>query len=161
MQDQLDRARTSLYDTDFSAWCQEQARQLRAGQLDALDIENLAEELEGMARSDKRQIRSRLEVLITHLLKWKYQPGRRSGSWRSTIGEQRRRIAEVVSDSPSLATYPAMIAVDAYAAARYCAAHETGMDFSLFPAVCPLWFSPSRTSVIKRTDFRLSTSPPT
>ena len=76
-------------------------------------------------------------MLIAHLLKWKYQPGMRSGSWRSTIGEQRRRIADVVAGSPSLASYPASIAAGAYPAARLAAAHETGIDFTLFPAECP------------------------
>ena len=137
MQDHPDSARPSLYDTDFSAWCHAQARLLREGRLDALDIQNIAEELEGMSRSDKRQIRSRLEVLIAHLLKWKYQPGRRSSGWRGTIAEQRRRIALVVEDSPSLAAYPAQTAVDAYRAARLLAARETGIDFTLFPDACP------------------------
>ena len=137
MQDLPDNTGSSLYDTDFSAWCHAQARLLREGRFNALDIVNIAEELEGMARSDIRQIRSRLEVLIAHLLKWKYQPGKRSGSWRGTIAEQRRRIAVVVEDSPSLAAYPTQTAIDAYRAARLLAARETGIDFTLFPATCP------------------------
>ena len=137
MQDQHETNRNAYYDTDFAAWCHDQARLLRDGRLDALDIENIAEELEGIARSDKRQIRCRLEVLIAHLLKWKYQPGRRSSGWRGTIAEQRRRIALVVEDSPSLAAYPAQTAIDAYRAARLLAARETGIDFTLFPDACP------------------------
>jgi hypothetical protein len=137
MQDLPDSAGLSLYDTDFETWCHAQARLLREGRSDALDIENLAEELEGMSRSDKRQVRSRLEALIAHLLKRKYLPGQRSSGWRGTIAEQRRRIALVVEDSPSLADYPAQQAVDAYRGGRLIAARETGIDFTLFPDTCP------------------------
>jgi hypothetical protein len=90
------------YDEDFFAWTQEQARLLRAGEFSQMDVENVAEELESMGRSDKRELRSRLVLLIMHLLKWQYQPGFRSRSCTSTIGEQRDQVKEVLDDSPSL-----------------------------------------------------------
>jgi hypothetical protein len=127
----------NLYETDFHAWARLQARLLRERRWDDLDIANLVEEVEGVARSDKKEIRSRLVVLIMHLLKYKYQPGARSPRWRSTIREQRRGIREVVAESPSLKRYPARTYLDQYEAARISASDETGIAFELFPAECP------------------------
>ena len=76
--------RPSLYDTDYVAWLEEQAAHLRAGRLSALDVADIAEELEGLARSDRHELANRLETLILHLLKWDHQPSRRSRSWQST-----------------------------------------------------------------------------
>ncbi len=137
MQDRPDTKTSSLYDTDFFVWCNEQARLVRERRFDELDIENVAEELESMGRSDKHQIRSRLEVLIAHLLKWKYQPGARKSGWAGTIIEQRLRIADLIDDSPSLKKHPASIAFSAYRAGRLKASNETGIDFTLFPDECP------------------------
>ena len=85
-----------LYDQDFYAWTQQQAVLLRAkGVWRELDYGNLAEELESLGKRDRRELERRLEVLVMHLLKWCYQPERRerSRSWRSSIREQRRRLA--------------------------------------------------------------------
>ena len=71
----------SLYDRDFYAWANEQAALLRAGRLTEADIENIAEEIESMGRSEKRELVGRLAILLQHLLKWQFQPGRRSASW--------------------------------------------------------------------------------
>lgn len=72
------------YDSDFSAWAVEQAALLRAGRLDAVDAENIAEEIESLSRSDKREILNRMIVLLKHLLKWRYQPELRCGSWKAS-----------------------------------------------------------------------------
>src|SRR5712691_611546 len=90
------------YDDDFFAWTQEQARLLRAGELTIVDAENLAEEIESVGRSDRREIRNRLIVLLAHLLKWGHQQRRRGVSWSDTIAEQRLQIDSVLVDSPSL-----------------------------------------------------------
>ena len=79
------------YDDDFFAWTQEQARLLRDGELADIDVENLAEEIESMGRSVRRELRNRLALLIMHLLKWRFQPAFRSRSWSSTIIEQRNQ----------------------------------------------------------------------
>lgn len=136
MQDKPESKARSLYETDFVVWCDEQARLVRGRRFDELDIENMAEELESMGRSDKRQIESRLEILISHPLKWKYQPGGRNPGWSSTIAEQRRRIARLIGESSGLKGYPASMAIDLYAAARPEASKETGIDFTLFPEEC-------------------------
>jgi hypothetical protein len=68
------------YQTDYYGWTVEQAELLKTGDWQHLDIENLIEEVEAMGRSEKRALESRLVVLVTHLLKWKYQPVRRGKS---------------------------------------------------------------------------------
>lgn len=125
------------YDEDFFAWTQEQARLLRAGELAVLDAENLAEEIESVGASDRREIRSRLAVLLTHLLKWKFQPEAKGPSCLGTMGEQRYRIELVLTDSPSLRPFVSEALQMAYRKARKDAATETGLAESVFPIECP------------------------
>lgn len=125
------------YEEDFAAWLEDQAGRARRGEIESLDLENIAEELDGMARSDRREIRNRLTVLLVHLLKHKFQPARRSRAWRATIAEQRQRIAAVIEDSPSLGPFPASILDRCYADARTQAALETGLPETTFPEKCP------------------------
>jgi hypothetical protein len=127
----------TLYDDDFYAWSMEQARLLRAGKFSRLDIENIAEELESMGRSDKREIESRLIVLMTHLLKWQVQVGFRSRSWSATIREQRNRIEDLLIESPSLRPAVGSVRPALYTRARRVAADETGLVEDAFPVECP------------------------
>jgi hypothetical protein len=128
---------SALYDSDFYAWANEQAALLRAGNLDAADIEHIAEEIESMGKTEKRELISRLTVLLLHLLKWRYQPARRGASWEATILVQRRTLATHLVDNPSLkAMLPGAID-DAYGNAILEARAETGLDLSTFPAACP------------------------
>jgi hypothetical protein len=124
------------YEDDFVAWLEDQARHARRGEINALDLENIAEELEGMARSDRREIRNRLTVLLIHLLKCLLQ-SRRSRSWIGTIGEQRRRIQSITDDSPSLGSFPESVLSECYAAARSGCADETGIPESRIPNEWP------------------------
>lgn len=84
------------YENDFYGWTQQQAALLKAGRLNDLDIVNLIEEIETMGRSEKRELQSRLMVLLVHLLKWKYQPARRGRSWLLTIKGQRMNLEDVI-----------------------------------------------------------------
>lgn len=127
----------TAYEADYAQWCAEQGALLREGKLRALDRENLAEEIESLGRSDKREIESRLNVLLVHLLKWRFQPDQRTGSGKATIAEQRWRISRVVRDSPSLAGYPQHVLAEEYALARATAAPETGLGEDAFPDRCP------------------------
>lgn len=127
----------SLYDTDFVAWLEEQAAHLRAGRLSALDIENVAEELEGLARSDRHELANRFETLILHLLKWDHQASRRSRSWQSTVVEQRIRIRRLFDESPSLRPGLAEAAAKVYPDAVTRAIVETGLAGRRFPATLP------------------------
>ncbi len=127
----------TLYDTDFNQWIEVQVQLLRDRQLNKLDIENLIEEIESLGKSDKRQIKSRLEVLLHHLLKWQYQSSQRTESWEGTIAEQRRRIRDLLADSPSLKSYVETVANACYADAREQASLETGLSLDCFPSDCP------------------------
>ncbi len=130
-------ANAKLYDRDFYAWTREQAALLREGRLADADLANLAEEIESMGRSERHRLYSRLSVLLTHLAKWRFQPGLRSRSWELTIREQRRRAAMLLRDNPSLGPALTEIAADAWARAALAAQRETGLDESNFPEVCP------------------------
>ena len=127
----------SKYDTDFYAWATEQATLLREGRFAEADVANIAEELDSMGRSEKRELVSRLTVLLTHLLKWQSQPGHRGTSWRLTIREQRREVADHLNENPSLRpTLPEVITI-AYQRALLAAQRETGLAESAFPPACP------------------------
>ena len=92
----------SLYDQDFAVWTSETAQLLRAGRFDEVDIEHVAEEIEDMGKRDKRELHSRLTVLLLHLLKWNWQPNKQSSGWQSTIITQRAELEQLFEDSPSL-----------------------------------------------------------
>jgi hypothetical protein len=128
---------TGLYEQDFFQWTQEQARLLREKHFASIDIENIAEELETLGRSQKREIENRLNVVLIHLLKWMYQPSRRPRSWISTLREQRRQLAREMTDSPSLRGYPASILAEEYEAARLKASDEADLPLETFPEECP------------------------
>ena len=130
----------SLYDQDFYAWTAEQAALLRAGRLDQADIENIAEEIESMGRSEKRELVNRLAVLLLHLLKWRFQPSHRGNSWRLTIKEQRYRLNAHLRDDPSLKAQLDDAIRGSYRLACVEAARETGLAESSFPADCPFDF---------------------
>jgi len=131
---------SSLYDQDFYAWANEQAALLRAGQLSAADIAHIAEEIESMGRTEKRELVSRLTVLLAHLLKWQFQPSYRGPSWEVTIRNQRRDLTDHLADNPSLrARLPEAVA-SAYERAVDTAYAETGLSRSTFPTSYPWSF---------------------
>ena len=127
----------TTYGTDVVAWATEQAALLRSGQLSAIDVEHLAEEMDAMSAKEKRELRYRLAILLQHLLKWQFQPTRRSDSWTTTMFEQRLNIQDILEDSPSLAGILVERFAGAYALATRQAAMETGISLSLFPKDCP------------------------
>jgi Domain of unknown function DUF29 len=129
--------RPSLYDRDYVAWLEEQVAHLRAGRLSALDVENVAEELEGLMKSERRQLENRLEVLILHFLKWDHQQDQRANRWRATVEEQRSRIRRLLRDSPSLKREVEPMAREVYPDAVRGAAIETRLDESTFPGALP------------------------
>ena len=130
-----------LYDQDFYAWANEQAGLLRAGRLSEADIEHIAEEIESMGRSEKRELISRLTVLLVHLLKSRHQPVRRSTSWRLTLEEQRNQLEDHLADNPSLKAVLDEAITSAYRNAILGAVRETGIERHVFPAVCPWSFN--------------------
>jgi len=128
---------TAGYEVDFYAWANEQAALLRAGRFGALDFENIAEELESLGKSQKKELISRLVVLLTHLLKWRFQPRRRSGSWDATIKVQRRDLRRHMKDNPSLRAVLDEAIEESYGDAVILAGSETGLPDATFPATCP------------------------
>ena len=129
--------KSPLYDRDFYAWSREQVELLRAGKLAEADIENIAEEIDSMGRTEKRELVSRLEVLLLHLLKWRYQPGKRGPSWEASIFVQRDRLADHLDDNPSLKPLLPQALASAYRKARQEAVAETGRPAATFPDACP------------------------
>lgn len=132
---------SALYDQDFYAWANQQARLLRAGKLSEADLEHIAEEIESMGKSEKRELISRLTVLLLHLLKWEFQPVRRGPSWRLSIANTRDALTDHLADNPSLRSVLEASVETAYRRARRDAALETGFPESTFPAVCSWSFS--------------------
>ncbi|MBK1990440.1 DUF29 domain-containing protein [Sphaerospermopsis aphanizomenoides BCCUSP55] len=130
-----------LYDTDFVAWTQETSELIRAGKWDGVDWEAVIEEIESLGRSDRRELKSRLEVLLQHLLKWQYQPSLRSASWQNTITEQRHRIDDLLQDSPSLNPYLEEVLAECYRRGKKLASNETGLTQNTFPADLPYTIS--------------------
>jgi len=129
--------KSPLYDRDFYAWSREQAELLRKGKLAEADIEHIAEEIDSMGRTEKRELISRLDVLLLHLLKWRYQPGKRGPSWEASIWVQRNSISDHLDDNPSLKPLLPQALASAYRNAWREAVAETGLAASTFPETCP------------------------
>ncbi|MFW6357653.1 MAG: DUF29 domain-containing protein [Chroococcales cyanobacterium] len=128
---------SQLYEKDYYLWLEATRQLLAEGKLTELDIENLSEEIADMGRSEKRAIASNLEVLLMHLLKYKYQPAKQTNSWRYTIYEHRKRLKKAFNESPSLKKYFQQIFDESYQEARKMASIETGLAIKIFPEVSP------------------------
>lgn len=125
----------TLYEHDFYSWIQHHVALLKDSRFDEMDVNNLIEELEGMAKKDERELVSRLIILIAHLLKWQYQPKMQSNSWQSSIIEQRAQILFLLEDVPSLSNKISAALLRAYPKAREIAVKETGLVD--LPKLCP------------------------
>lgn len=126
----------NLYETDFYAWTQQQAKLLKIKAWDELDAANLIEEIESLGRKERQELRNRLGILIGHLLKWEYQPQYRSNSWLATIKEQRRRLQDLLLENPSLQPYLAEILDRAYQDGVDLAVRETNLPYETFSPTC-------------------------
>jgi hypothetical protein len=127
----------SEYDTDFYAWTQRQAEALRGKDVAALDLENLAEEIDSLGKRDRRSVHSHLKVLLLHLLKWAAQPARRGPSWQRSIHNARDTLRLVLDDSLTLQRQLPAILAEAYPRARRQAHEQTGLPSTTFPEACP------------------------
>lgn len=128
---------SATYTTDFNLWIQRTAQLLRERRWHEIDLEHLIEEIEDLGKSERRGVASQLVRLLLHLLKWQYQPQRRSDSWLDSITDARTQIELAIEDSPSLKSYPAEQLEQSYQRARRQAAKQTGMPLSVFPEECP------------------------
>ena len=124
---------SNLYETDFYAWTLEQSKLLKNGDFKDLDIINLVEEIESLGKQQRQELRNRLAVLIGHLLKWDYQPERRSKSWRVTIREQRRDIIYLLQENPSLKPYLEEAITYAHKSGLDLVVRETPLDYQDLP----------------------------
>ena len=127
---------SGLYETDFYAWTIEQAKFLKEGIWDCLDISNLVEEIESLGKQQRQELRNRLGILLGHLLKWEFQSSHRSKSWLATIREQRRRIVDLLEESPSLKPYLPEVLEKAYQDGVDLAVRETSLNYNDFPEQC-------------------------
>jgi hypothetical protein len=125
------------YDSDIHAWAMQQAALLRAGSWRELDLENIAEEIEGLGKSQRRELVNRLAVLLAHLLKWRVQPSLRGTSWQLTIREQRRRLQFHLDDNPSLRARLDEWIEQGFEIGCLMAQRETGVERQTLPARCP------------------------
>jgi Domain of unknown function DUF29 len=127
------------YEADVVAWASEQARLIRAGCFDQLDLTHIAEEIEDVGKSEQRELASRMAVLLAHILKWKFQPQKRSVNWTLTIKEQRRLLVRRIQKTPSLG--PMLVDPEwideIWVDAKALAEKETGLDIGAFPELCP------------------------
>jgi Domain of unknown function DUF29 len=128
---------SNLYECDFNLWLEATAQLLRSGNLADLDVVNLLEEIESMGNSDKHALSSDLVVILLHLLKWQYQPNKRTRSWEKSIAEHRRRIRKILKSSPSLRNYFQQTFDECYLDSRKQAKIETRLPLAHFPEICP------------------------
>jgi hypothetical protein len=137
---------------DRCRWADEQARLIRTGRTNEVDLPLIAEVLEEMGRSDRRELRSRLAVLLQHLLKWDHQEHRRSQSWVDTVDEQQAELRSLLDESPSLAQFVAAELPKAYREAVRKAAKETKLPSSTFPPESPYTFQEAIEANIEMPD---------
>ncbi len=133
-------SQSPLYDRDFYAWANEQAALLREGKLGDADIEHIAQEIESMGKTEKRELARQLTLLLLHLLKWRFQPGKRSRGWEVSIKVQRNRLGDHLDDNPSLTPLIPAVTKKSYQIALLEAVAETGFSESTFPESCPWSF---------------------
>lgn len=134
---QLSYPRTSVYEQDYCLWLEVTIQQLQTGELNQLDIIALIEELQGMSNSEKTALESNLRILLMHLLKYRYQPHKRSNSWLFTMREHRKRLLKAFQKSPSLKRYYETVFPECYQDGRELASDETGLSLQVFPDESP------------------------
>jgi|SRR5919202_3155687 hypothetical protein len=128
---------STLYEKDFYAWTQEQAKLLLEGVWEHLDVANLVEEIESLGKQQRQELRNRLGVLLGHLLKWEFQPSKRSKSGFVTMREQRREIGYLLKESPSLKPYLPEALQIAYQSGIDLVVRETPLFDRDLPSECP------------------------
>jgi hypothetical protein len=126
---------TALYTEDETAWLEAMAEAARRGDFASLDLEHLGEYLNDIALRDRREVKSRLVVLLTHLLKWEHQKEKRTRGWRTTILHQRNELADLASRGV-LRNHAEAVLPEAYERAVELAASETALSQKMFPPAC-------------------------
>ena len=127
----------SLYEQDYYLWVEDILKKIQEKRWDEMDWDNLWEEIDDMGKSQKQRLTSNLRILLMHLLKWEFQPEKRTNSWKYTIIEHRRRILEQLEDSPSLKNYLNLKFEATYQKACKDASLETNLSLNIFPKKYP------------------------
>ena len=140
MDNTRDRSESALYESDFHTWTEHQAAYLRQGRYEAVDLANVAEEIEALGRSQLAALRSSYRLIAMHLLKLMHQPERATASRENTINRERGEIADLLDDNPGLKPKRAALFAKAYASARADAAFETRLAIERFPEQPPFSF---------------------
>ena len=125
------------YGEDLYTWSREQAALLRAGRFGELDAEHLAEEIDDVGSEQYDKLEAALSIVLLHMLKWDFQPTRRSRSWINSIAEHRRRIDRQLRRNPGLKARLGEAIEEAYESARYRASTETAIEVEPLPLSCP------------------------
>ena len=125
------------YNEDFAAWLAAQALMLRERRFDQLDVEHLAEEVDGVGNSEFRAFTSAIELIVLHMMKWDYQVERRGRSWRSKIHEQRRQVAKLLKQNPSYKARINEAITDAYSGVPDEVEKQTTIPAERLPEICP------------------------
>ncbi len=133
----MDTLAKPTYEEDFVLWLEHQAELLRQGRVGELDLENLAEEVDDIGRSQRRAVESELTIILIHLLKYQFQPSKRSRSWLDTLLEHRGRLARDFRVSKSLRFHAETELADLYRLARKRAAVQTRLPLTTFPETSP------------------------
>lgn len=128
---------TKTYEDDFYTWAMTQADAARRRSANEMDWDNVAEELESLGKTEARELKSRYVVLLTHLLKWLYQPDKRARSWTNTIANQRDELTDHLKQNPGLSSKDGDAFAEAYRLARREASTETDLDLDIFPVEPP------------------------
>ena len=132
--------RSRAYRDDLFGWVEDQIALLKAGNLSEIDAENIADELKDVGSEQYDKLESAIRIVLVHLLKWDYQPERRSRSWSLSVHEHRRRIERVLKKNPSLKSSIDEAIDEAYEDAVGDAKRESGLPTDIFPSICPyIW----------------------
>jgi hypothetical protein len=125
------------YEQDVCAWSEQTAAALRDRRLDGVDWDAVAEEILDVSKRERSKLESALRQVLVHMLKWQFQPGKRTRSWELSIIEHRLRAKRVLEENPSLRRSAHVVVFYAYAIARVRAAKQTGIELDVFPEQCP------------------------
>ena len=132
----LENLKISLYDTDYNLWLEETVKQLQDKDFNAIDWENLIEEIASLGRSDKRAIKSLLTRLFEHLLKlvyWESERDYNQNHWKREIRNFRKQIRDDLKTSPSLKRYLREVFEECYQDSRELVSDSSELPLDTFP----------------------------
>ena len=141
--------------TDYALWLDNTISLLQRKKYDSVDWENLIEEIEQLARSQRRELRNRLTTMLEHCLKLYYSNYNLDyRGWSETIKRSQRELKELLEESPSLNQYWDEIFLDCYAKALESLRENRDYQSFPFPDNCP--FSQKISRILTQSFYRES-----